>query len=173
MPLLLVRHAHAVSEEENRKRPLSERGRTQAGELALLLRKNHLFPAIHVWHSPLARARETAEIIVKTTESDAALVETPGLLPEDDPLEIIQRIEASAHSPQPLAIVGHQPHLGALATLLVRGKTGREIVDFKKAAALSLSTSGKEHRKTGRLLWTIDWFVTPGLFCSSPATAKD
>lgn len=168
MPLYLVRHAHAVTEEENRKRPLSERGRTQVRALAAFFVNNQLFTPAHVWHSPLVRARETAELLLNGLASDAALVETPGLLPEDDPLEIANRLQGIATAIN-VALVGHQPHLGALTTLLLRGKPGRELVDFPKAAVLSLGQTGEIHKKTGRALWRINWFVTPDLLSARPA----
>lgn len=172
MPLYLVRHAHAVTEQENRKRPLSERGREQARALAAFFKNNSLFTPAHVWHSPLLRARETAEILLNNLESEAALVETPGLLPEDDPAQIASRLQTLPAAIN-VALVGHLPHLGALATLLLRGKPARELLDFKKAAALSLSPSGGTHRKTGAPLWHINWFVTPDLLESRPRPREE
>jgi phosphohistidine phosphatase len=168
MSLYLVRHAHAVTEEENRKRPLSERGRTQVRTLAAFFKNNQLFNPAYVWHSPLARARETAELLLNGLASEAALVETPGLLPEDDPMEMVARLETIATAIN-IALVGHQPHLGALTTLLLCGKPDREFVDFKKASVISLDPSGDTHKKTGRPLWHISWFVTPELLATRPA----
>lgn len=172
MPLYLVRHAHAVSEDEDRKRPLSERGRAQTRTLASFFGKNQLFNPAHVWHSPLLRARETAEILLNSLGSEAPLVETSGLLPEDDPLEIANRLQAFNMAVN-VAIVGHQPYLGALATFLLRGKSSREFINFQKAAVLSLSPSGETHKKTGRGLWEINWFVTPELLAIKPPLARE
>ncbi|MFT3868178.1 MAG: histidine phosphatase family protein [Nibricoccus sp.] len=170
MPLYLVRHAHAVDEEENRKRPLSERGRTQVRALAAFFNNNQLFTPAHVWHSPLLRARETAELLLNGLASDAALVETPDLLPEDDPVLIANRIQA-INTAINIALVGHQPHLGALVTLLLRGKPARELVDVQKAAVISLGQTGEIHKKTGRALWRINWHITPDLLTARPAPA--
>jgi len=162
MPLYLVRHAHAVSEQENRQRPLSEGGRAQVRTLAAFLRGNNQFTPAHVWHSPLARARETAELLLIGISSEAALVETTGLLPEDDPQEISTRLDAISSAVN-VAIVGHQPHLGALASFLLRGKPSPELVDFRKSAVLTLDRTGDTHKKTGRPRWHACWFVTPEL----------
>jgi len=170
MPLYLVRHAHAVTDEENRKRPLSERGRAQMRALAAFFNNNQLFTPAHVWHSPLLRARETAELLLNGLASDAALVETPGLLPEDDPLVIAKRLQA-INTAINIALVGHQPHLGALTTLLLRGKPARELVDVQKAAVISLGQTGEIHKKTGLALWRINWIVTPDLLTARPAPA--
>jgi phosphohistidine phosphatase len=168
MPLYLVRHAHAVSEAENRQRPLSERGRAQVRSLAAFFRANNLFVPAHVWHSPLNRARETAELFLIGLASEAALVETPGLLPEDDPQGIAARLNTITTAIN-VALVGHQPHLGALATLLLRGKLGPELLDFKKGAILSLERTGDLHKKTSQPLWYVNWFVTPELLVAKPA----
>lgn len=168
MPLYLVRHAHAVSEAENRQRPLSDRGRAQVRSLAAFFRANNLFGPAHVWHSPLTRARETAELFLIGLASEAALVETPGLRPEDDPQEIATRLSAIDTAVN-IALVGHQPHLGALATLLLRGKPGPDLLDFKKGAILSLERTGDLHKKTAQPLWYINWFVTPELLVVKPA----
>jgi phosphohistidine phosphatase len=168
MSLFLVRHAHAVTEQENRKRPLSERGRTQVRALAAFFDQNGLFAPSFVWHSPLVRARETAELLLNGLASEAALVETPGLLPEDDPLEIATRLETIATAIN-IALVGHQPHLGALLTQLLRGKPARELVDVRKAAVISLDPTGETHKKNGHPLWRINWIVTPELLATRPA----
>lgn len=172
MPLYLFRHAHAVTETENRQRPLSERGRAQVRSLAVFFRTNNLFGPAHVWHSPLLRARETAELFLVGLGSEAALVETSGLLPEDDPQEIADRL-GSIPTAVNIALVGHQPHLGALATLLLRGKPGSELLDFRKGAVLSLDRTGGLHKKTGRQLWNINWFVTPELLVTRPAASDN
>ena len=168
MPLYLIRHAHAVSEAENRQRPLSDRGRAQVRSLAAFFRANNLFGPAHVWHSPLIRARETAELFLIGLASEAALVETPGLRPEDDPKEIAQRLDTITTAIN-IALVGHQPHLGTLASLLLRGKPGPDLLDFKKGAILSLERTGELHKKTGRPLWYTNWFVTPELLVTKPA----
>lgn len=167
MPLYLVRHAHAVSEAENRQRPLSENGRAQVRTLAAFLRGNNQFTPAFVWHSPLARARETAELLLIGIASEAALVETPGLLPENDPQEIATRLD-SISSAINVAIVGHQPHLGALASLLLRGKPSPEVVDFRKGAVLTLERTDDTHKKNGRPRWRTCWFVTPELLMTKP-----
>lgn len=168
MPLYLIRHAHAVSEAESRQRPLSDRGRVQVRSLAAFFRANNLFGPAHLWHSPLARARETAELLLIGLASEAALVETTGLLPEDDPQEMAARLNTITTAIN-IALVGHQPHLGALATLLVRGKPGPELLDFKKGSILSLERTGDSHKKTGQPLWYVNWFVTPELLVARPA----
>jgi phosphohistidine phosphatase len=172
MPLYLVRHAHAVTKEEDPRRPLSERGRAQVRSLATFFRGNNLFTPAHVWHSPLIRSRETAELLLVGLASEAALVEAPGLQPEDTPEEIATRINAITSAVN-VAIVGHQPQLGALATRLVRGKDGPELFDFKKGAVLALDRTTGAHKTTGQPRWLVSWLITPDLLAVKPATEID
>lgn len=162
MLLYLVRHAHAVSDEENPARPLSSRGREDARRLAEFFQANHFFVPHQIWHSPLLRARETAEIFRRTLNLESGLVETPGLMPEDEVEEIAARL-ASFMSTQPLALVGHEPHLSALATLLVRGKPHPAAFEMKKGAILALERTDEVHRKTGEPRWVAIWHVVPGM----------
>ncbi len=162
MFLYLVRHAHAVTEEHDLTRPLSPRGVETALLLADFFRENRAFCPLQVWHSPLRRARETAEILTRSLQLDAGLVETPGLLPEDEVEEIAIRLAAFT-SNQPLAIVGHEPHLSALATLLVRGKPHPTAFTLKKGAVLALERTSEVHKKTGEPRWVVSWQISPHL----------
>jgi len=171
MPLYLVRHAHAVSEEDNPQRPLSDRGRTQVRTLAAWLRRNGLFTPAQVWHSPLARARETAELLLIGLASEPALVETSSLRPEDNPQEMASRLNTITSAIN-VALVGHEPHLSALATLLIRGKPAAPIFDLKKGAVLVLERTKSLHPKTGLPRWCASWHITPELLMEISATAE-
>lgn len=162
MQLFLVRHAHALSEAEDPQRPLSRRGRDECARLAAFLKRSRVFAPALVWHSPLVRARETAQALADALKIETALVETSGLLPEDDPEKILARLENVA-AKQPLALVGHEPFLSALATLLVRGKPEPAAFDLKKGTVLALESTDGTHKKTGQLRWQACWQIDPSL----------
>lgn len=163
MLLHLVRHAHAVTEAENPSRPLSARGRGEAARLARFFAGNGCFKPAQLWHSPLLRSRETADELIKRLALDAVVVETPGLLPDDDPHEVAERLQLHPKDRGDLAIVGHEPHLSALASLLVRGKKSPHLFTLKKCAALALELTDHEHKKTGFARWSVRWQVSPEL----------
>ncbi|HTQ31578.1 MAG TPA: histidine phosphatase family protein [Opitutaceae bacterium] len=167
MQLYLIRHADAVAEQENSLRPLSARGRAECGRLVAFFQRNNALRPAQFWHSPLARSLETARLLAEGLKLDAALVETPGLLPEDDPVEIVTRIEEMDTSMN-LALVGHEPHLSALATLLVRGKLRPVGFEVKKGAVLAFEPAGGVHKKSGRRRWHALWHVDPALFGAPP-----
>jgi phosphohistidine phosphatase len=161
MKLFLARHGHALADTENPRRPLSPRGRKMTLQVAAFLRRSGALAAVHsVWHSPLPRARETAELLVRELALGAPLAATEGLLPEDDPAVIADRLERTEET---VLIVGHEPHLSALATLLVRGKEQPVGFDVKKSAVLALETSGARHRRSRRTRWHLCWHLSPEL----------
>jgi phosphohistidine phosphatase len=155
MPLIfLVRHAHAVTEEENPLRPLSARGHDECRRLVAFFQKNRAFTPSEFWHSSLLRACETAELLLPIVPL-AALRETVGLCPEDSPAKIAARIATLAPT-QILAIVGHEPQLSALATLLITGRSGHAAFALEKGAVLALSS-------TDNHAWDVRWQITPSL----------
>jgi phosphohistidine phosphatase len=152
MHVYLVRHAHAVDPEEDPERPLSRRGEKQVDALAAFLGRSELFQPAEMWHSSLLRSRQTAEQLVEHLKLAAPLTLMPDLEPEDDPRAVARRLKACAH---PIAVVGHEPHLSALATLLVAGKTEPPTFVMKKCAVLALEGVGTH--------WSVRWHVSPDL----------
>lgn len=151
MILYLIRHAHALRAEEDPERPLSKRGRGQVRALAAFLRPSAAFEARELWHSPLARSQETAELLRGRLKLDAALKRVAGLEGDDDPRVIARKL--ATPPAESLAIVGHEPHLGALATLLVTGAAEPVRFIFKKAAVLALERV-EDH-------WAVRWQIAP------------
>jgi len=152
MNLYILRHAHAVDAAEDPERPLSARGRKQVRELAAFLKRSDAVVTRENWHSPLARSGETAALLIKKLGLKAKLVEVDGLQPEDDPQLLAQRLKARQ---QPLAIVGHDPQLSALVSLLVTGATEPARFILKKCTIIALE------RTKG--VWTVRWQVSPEL----------
>jgi phosphohistidine phosphatase len=163
MLLYLVRHAHAVAAEEDPLRPLSARGRGEVARLARFLGAAALFQPAQIWHSPLLRSSQTAtDLAARLLLSDAVMLETPGLLPEDDPAEFAERLALHPRD-RDLAIVGHEPHLSALATLLVRGKASPVLFTLRKSAVLALEPTRGTHTKSGHPRWRVRWQIAPEL----------
>lgn len=150
--LHLVRHAHAVDAIEDATRPLSDRGREQVRRLGKFLRQTNAFQPEEIWHSPLVRSHETATLLVRHLRVDVPLVLVPGLEPEDNPQVIARRLRSATGS---VAVVGHEPHLSALASLLVRGRAAPPAFVMKKCAALTLEGTGR--------FWMVRWHVSPEL----------
>jgi phosphohistidine phosphatase len=151
MHLYLVRHAHAVDAADDAARELSKKGREQVKTLGKFLLEREIFTPAAIWHSPLVRARETAELLAKHVRLAARPSETAGLLPEDDPAVIVARVAHARLSS--LALVGHEPFMSALASLLVTGDPLPPRFTFRKCAALALQGEGTH--------WSVLWFLSP------------
>jgi phosphohistidine phosphatase len=149
MVAYLVRHGEAKSEAENPHRPLSERGREGVERVARAVAKKGL-GVNQIFHSDKVRARETAEILAFHLSPKSGMCEIKGLAPLDDPLIAKAELETAQSS---LMLVGHLPHLGRLASLLVTGKPDVKTVDFTAAAVVCLS------KQNGG--WIISWGLDP------------
>lgn len=152
MQLFLIRHAHAVEANENPRRPLSLRGREQVRALATFLKSSGALHAAEVWHSGLARAAETAELLLDHLGLKATVVEIDGLRGEDNPSVVAAHLR---HRRAPLVVVGHEPHLGRLASLLVAGAAHPPRFVLKKSSILALE------RIEG--VWAVRWQLSPEL----------
>ncbi len=153
MKLYLVRHAHALSDAEDPTRPLSPKGREAAQQIARWLRRHAGPDVAEIWHSPLVRARETAELFAEGLRLKAHRREVPGLLPEDPPAAMAAALARHGDS---VMIVGHEPHLSTLAGLLLGVPEGGG-VEFKKGAVACFE------RILRGAPWTLLWHVNPAL----------
>lgn len=152
MHIYLVRHAHAEDGEDDAARPLSKKGLAQIRAVGRMLREAEAIDAREIWHSPLVRSRTTAVRLVKRLRLTAKLVMVTGLKPGDAPESMARRLDDLR---RPLMLVGHEPHLSALASLLVTGRAGPPRFLFKKCAVLRLDREGDN--------WTVRWQVSPEL----------
>lgn len=155
MQLYLIRHAHALDAADDDVRPLSRQGHEQVAAVASLLARSGAMAPVEIWHSPLVRARETASGLATALRLKAKLVPVAGLRPEDDPVTIAQRLKTG---PASLALVGHEPHLSALASLLVAGPGRVPVFVFNKCAVLALEGAAD--------YWAVRWHITPELLQS-------
>lgn len=152
MLLHLIRHGHALPADEDSGRPLSPRGRAAVTRLAEFLRTSEVGPPTFVWHSPLRRARETVALLAQHAGRPMTLIEKSYLQPDDDPEKIL-RLLAEMPPPADLAIVGHQPHLGTLATLLATGRAYPAAFAFETAGLLTLASTTEKHERNGLPRW--------------------
>lgn len=162
MKLYLLRHAIAEARSESgadEDRALTPKGRARMIRAAQGLKKMRVRPEV-ILTSPARRARETAEIVA--ARLDGVPVETmPELAAAKDPGSVVVALRARSDA-KGLVIVGHQPGLGELASLLLSGSTSRLMLDLKKGslACLDLELAGGAPRATLR------WLVTPRLLRS-------
>ncbi|MFC5300094.1 SixA phosphatase family protein [Azospira restricta] len=114
MDLLLWRHAEAEDGDDDFARALTGRGEKQAKAVARWLRQ-HLPRHLRIVASPTVRTRQTAEALDLPFEIERRI--GPGAQPAD--------LLAAAGWPSArgaVLLVGHQPGLGQLASLLLAGQ---------------------------------------------------
>ena len=132
--VVLVHHADAVDPAIDPQRPLSAAGREQAVFVANALLARAVKPAC-VWHSGKLRARQTAEAVWKACNPLAELSAIRGLLPDDPPGWIKDRLIAE---PRTVVVVGHMPHLPRLVQALLMRNAEEETIDFPAHGAIAL-----------------------------------
>ena len=113
MDLYLVRHAAAAPrgpEGEDHLRPLTADGRKSfAAAVEGMARLGLKFDRLY--HSPLLRAVETAELMLPLVDGESVV--TP-LLADDPDLSLLREI-----SGERVALVGHEPWMGELTAWLI------------------------------------------------------
>ena len=149
MHLYLVQHGEATPETEDPARPLTARGREEVRRVAARAATLGIRVA-EIRHSGKLRARQTAEILAAPLAPLRGICEGDDLAPDDDPETAKAEIESAG---EPLMLVGHLPHLSRLASLLVLGDPGREIIRFRNGAVVCLiAVEGR---------WLVQWVLTP------------
>ncbi|MFI5460208.1 MAG: phosphohistidine phosphatase SixA [Isosphaerales bacterium] len=160
--LYILRHGIAVDpgtpgipDDERR---LTAKGEKRMRQIALALRKLDL-KLDRIVTSPLPRARATAEIVADALDVRERL-ETSNVLQTGTAAATIQRW-LRERTEDRLMIVGHNPTLSDLVSLLVMGTIQPQICDLKKGgiAALTRTAAAKD-------LYDIAWIATPRLIRS-------
>jgi phosphohistidine phosphatase len=149
MELYLVRHAIAADRDptafpDDSKRPLTDVGILKFSSAARGLRK--ILPEVElVYASGYVRAWDTAVILHEETGWPAP-VERHELEAEMPPSGALGLLDTDAES---IALVGHEPFLSRLASLLITGNESALVVDFKKGGVMALAVAGER----GVLRW--------------------
>lgn len=133
MELLLWRHAEAEDGEDDMKRRLTERGQRQARLMGEWLRQ-HQPKDLRVISSPAVRTLQTVEALKLPFQSHRKI----------GPEACVSELIAASGWPQAggsVLIVGHQPSLGRLASLLLSGQEAEWTI--KKGAVWWLSNRSR------------------------------
>jgi phosphohistidine phosphatase len=156
MLLLLIRHGDAGSRDatkwpDDTERPLTKQGSRQTAKMAKRLRRRGYIPDV-LLSSPWVRAWETAEVVAQEFE-DEGLVSVAC-----EPLATMPRIDRFAEaigSPgeaATIALVGHEPWLGELASRLLTASGSRLQIDFPKSGVIGIELDTVESGG-GRLMF--------------------
>ena len=156
MEIYVLRHGIAVERgtpgyKKDNDRPLTKEGEEKMYQIAqAMLAMDLKFDLI--LSSPYVRAAKTAQIVA--SELDDEVTFTESLEPDANPLGLISQI--NDEKPQRVLLVGHEPDLSRLISLLMTGAT---------AAAIELKKGGLCKMSTDKLIFgqcaTLNWLLTP------------
>ncbi|MGQ9571465.1 MAG: phosphohistidine phosphatase SixA [Thermodesulfovibrionales bacterium] len=149
MLIYLVQHGDSKREEEDPLRPLSEKGFRDVKSVASYISRLNI-ELEEVLHSGKLRAKQTAEIMSEKLKISKGISQTDGLAPLDDPIIWADRLKKKSN---PIMLVGHLPHLGKLASLLLCGEKEKKPVTFKMGGVVCLKRDDKS--------WSLQWMITP------------
>jgi phosphohistidine phosphatase len=160
MDLLIIRHGiaedkdvFATTGQGDDLRPLTEKGRKKMARVARGLRA--IVPQVALFAaSPLVRARETADIVAREYGGEIGEI-TETLRPDASLDDFVEWLDSRGERTV-VAVVGHEPHLGALATWLMCG-TGESHIELKKGGACLVSFDDRPKRGGA----TLHWLMTP------------
>jgi len=160
MNLYLLRHGVAVERGDldlsgDEARPLTAKGRRQLRKVAAALRAMKIKPDL-VLSSPLIRAQQTAEVVAKHLKLRGQTVFNYELRPGGSPEKLIRQLVARKPVPGEVLIVGHEPDLSELLSLLVGGNTTGGF-SFKKAGLAKLEIERLRPNQCA----TLAWLLTP------------
>ncbi|HMK50155.1 MAG TPA: phosphohistidine phosphatase SixA, partial [Thermodesulfovibrionales bacterium] len=150
MFLYLVQHAEAMREDEDLARPISQKGLDDISRVAAYVSLLNISIS-EILHSPKLRAEQTAGVLFQNLKPVRGMKETDGLSPLDDPNIWADRLRDRKDD---VILVGHLPHLSKLASLLLFGDSGKNLISFKMAGVVCL-------RRDDSGAWSLEWMLTP------------
>jgi phosphohistidine phosphatase len=162
MMLYIIRHAIAAPVDpqdpagDDSQRPLTNKGRNKMYRIAKGLKQ--LGESIDlIMTSPYLRATQTARILAKKSGlgRDQILV-SESLAPAGRIEDLVKDIGEKCKGVENIALVGHEPYLSRLTSLLLSGDPNLSIT-LKKGGVCRLSI---ETLQAGRCA-TLDWLLTP------------
>jgi len=106
-----------------------------------------------IYHSGKTRARQTAEHLVEFLKSGTGAEKADNLEPMADPSIWFNKLIATKDDTM---LVGHLPHLGRLASLLLTGSSDDAVINFKNSGIVCLERDDDNH-------WSITWILPPGV----------
>jgi phosphohistidine phosphatase len=166
MKLYILRHGEAVEAGaagfEDSERPLTPRGIQRTKLLCHELRRMEIEFDV-ILSSPLRRARETAEIVGRRLRPERTPRLTEELALAGSMERLVRQVNALKPVPERVLLVGHEPYLSGLISLLCCGGPGLSIT-LKKGGLCRLEVEALQAGRCARL----EWLVPPRLLGFQP-----
>ena len=160
MKVYVLRHGIAVDPgtpgyEKDADRPLTPEGQRKLRQIADAMEALELSFDL-ILSSPYLRARQTAEIIAEALEAHKKLELSDTLTPGGSLKKLVELLNHRQPAPNSVLLVGHEPYLSGLISLLLSGKEMSAVV-MKKGGLCKLTT---ESLRAGRCA-VLQWLLTP------------
>lgn len=160
MKLYLLRHGIAADLGQpgitrDADRPLTDEGISKTKRIGAALRSLAVECDL-ILTSPYVRARQTAELVASALCMERRLEEEPALACGGDARQIFEGIRRRKPVPAGVMLVGHEPDLSRLISLLVSGGTGLGVV-MKKGGLCRLDIADLRYGRCAAL----EWLLTP------------
>jgi phosphohistidine phosphatase len=153
MELYLVQHAKSRTKEEDPERPLTDEGREEIEKMAIFAGKKSGIEVRKIIHSGKLRAKQTAEILAGKLRPPEGCEEADGLDPMAEPSIWAEKLERMGGS---IMLVGHLPHLGNLAGVILCGEAANNPISLHNSGIIKLVRNSESR-------WLIDWIVVPSV----------
>lgn len=153
--LYLLRHAKSSWKEpglEDFDRPLNGRGKEAAPLVGRLIRKRKLKVDLLI-SSPAERARQTALLVSEAAGLKAAQLFDERIY-EADAARLLEVVSQAAESAEALMLVGHNPGMEELLTLLT-GESRPMPTAALACVVLDVEKWAKVRERAGRLEWLV------------------
>jgi phosphohistidine phosphatase len=159
--LYLIRHADALALGErgitnDEERPLSEKGEADAEAAAKALQAKGIV-LDRLVTSPLLRARQTAEILLRVWARPELILDTCDYLaPAGKPRKLSKFILKTGC--EKVGLVGHMPHLGEFAAWLLGNKKFQ--IDIAKSGIACINCGELPAKGLGAMQWLVtpEWY---------------
>ncbi|MDD1715164.1 MAG: phosphohistidine phosphatase SixA [Methanoregulaceae archaeon] len=156
MDLYILRHGKAGrrdgSSTDDRKRPLTAKGRKEMEEIALWIASSGIEPD-WIATSPLVRARETAEIVARTLGLMDRLEEWEELAFGPGPEAILGKLSAKGPDTRGM-VVGHEPLLSETIAILI-SSDGSARIALAKGGLAKIREVQFDPSPSGELEWLV------------------
>jgi len=158
MNLFILRHGIAVEPgtlgfENDADRPLIPKGERRLRSAAAAMKKLELSFDL-ILSSPFVRARQTAEIVAGELKLKQRIEFLDGLVPGGNPKALIHTLNELKPTPENVLLVGHEPYLSRLISLLVSGHADA-VIEMKKGGLCKLDVVDLDYGQCARLAWLL------------------
>ncbi len=158
MNLYLLRHGIAVEPgtpgyENDSERPLILKGERRLREAATAMKTLELSFDL-ILSSPFVRAKQTAGIVAGELKLKNRIQFFDGLVPGGNPKALIHALNELKPEPENVLLVGHEPYLSRLISLLLSGGADAA-VEMKKGALCKLEIGELCHGRCAQLAWLL------------------